>query len=178
MKTKKHLILIGFMGTGKTTVGQQLSKQLEIPWIDLDQLFEQQEKMTIDEYFKRYGEYSFRIKESELLHETLSQTQTLAVTTGGGIVIKPDNCLEMKQAGWVYQLIASPLEIIRRVKQNTQRPLLKGNLESRVHQLLKEREGMYDFADYVVDTSNRTISEIVQEIITSWQTKNYEDRLR
>ncbi|TCS94702.1 shikimate kinase [Hazenella coriacea] len=171
MNTKKHLILVGFMGTGKTTVGKKLSKQMEIPWVDLDQWFEEQQKMTIDEYFTTYGEDSFRQKESQLLCKALEPSHSpTVVTTGGGIVLRSINQTQMKEAGWVYQLTASPSEIIRRVKQDPHRPLLKGNPETRVKQLLKEREGMYDFADWMIDTTDRTIDEIVQEILTHWQT--------
>lgn len=157
------------MGTGKTTVGKELTKKIGIPWLDLDHLFEQQQEMTIDEYFNIYGEDCFRREEAELLHETLRRPSHI-ITTGGGIVLRQENRQSMKKNGWVYHLKASPNEIIRRVQKGSHRPLLKDNLEARVKQLLKEREEMYDFADFSVDTTDRTIREVVQEIYTSWQT--------
>lgn len=170
MVEKRHLILIGFMGTGKTTVGKALAPILELPWVDTDQSLVEQWGFSIAEYFQCYGEASFREAETAKLKELLQSTPSV-ITTGGGIVLKRENQDLMKKYGWVIHLHADPEEIIRRVRNDLERPLLKGDTRQKVLQLYEERTGKYDFADLTIDTTMRPIEEIVEQIHLFWNKK-------
>ncbi|MBO8163177.1 MAG: shikimate kinase [Brevibacillus sp.] len=160
-----NVILIGFMGTGKTTVGKALAARLNWPHLDLDQYIAEREKRSIADIFASEGEARFRQIESELLAEVL-QSGKQVITTGGGVVLRRQNVLAMQAGGLVIALKAAPEEIIRRVSTDQGRPLLAGDVTERVHRLLAERAGMYDFAPLQVDTTGRDIEEIVDEIMT------------
>jgi len=159
-----NLILIGFMGTGKSTVGEALARRLNWPLLDLDQLIREREQRSIPDIFATDGEAYFRSVETKLLQESL-QPGRRVITTGGGVVLRPENVAAMLAGGVVIALKATPEEIIRRVSGDAQRPLLRGNVEQRVHQLLAERAGMYDFAPLQIETTGRPVAEIVDEII-------------
>ncbi|MBA4493274.1 shikimate kinase [Paenactinomyces guangxiensis] len=165
---KKHLIIIGFMGTGKTTAGQQLAAQINLPWVDTDQQIEQKWGFSVAEYFQRYGEASFREQETDVLQQLLSGPPSL-ITTGGGIVLKPENRAMMKEQGWVIHLYATPEEIIRRLSANRDRPLLQGDIRQKVRQLFRERDGKYDFADCTINTTSCSPDDVVEKILSFWQ---------
>src|SRR5690606_17550227 len=160
---KKPLILIGFMGTGKTTVGKALAVRLGLPLVDTDQEIEKQAGQRISEIFQRCGEEGFRALESRVLRQVLTGNPGI-VTTGGGIVLRPENVRLMREFGLVIALHASAEEIIRRLSGDTDRPLLRGDLRQRVSRLLEERRGMYDFAHVQVDTTTLTVAEVVDRI--------------
>lgn len=159
------VILIGFMGTGKSTVGEALAKRLNCPYVDLDQLIVEREKRSIPDIFAAEGEAYFRRVESELLRESLQKPGRQVITTGGGVVLRPENVTAMLAGGVVVNLKATAEEIIRRVSGDTQRPLLRGDVKQRVYQLLRERAGMYDFAPLQIETTNRSVAAIVDEIM-------------
>lgn len=165
MYNKKHLILIGMMGTGKTTVGQKLAQKISLPWIDTDSEIEEELGMTIAQYFKEFGEEAFRKKETQILYDLLKGPTTI-ITTGGGIVLKSENRKQMVKNGWVIQLRADPEVIIERAKQAAgTRPLLQGNLQEKVNQIIRDRQGMYDFADWSIDTSKLSVDQVVDHIL-------------
>jgi shikimate kinase len=163
---KKHIYLIGFMGTGKTTIGRELAKQLQIPWIDLDDQFIKVTGYSIPEFFQEFGEEDFRLKEAEIL-QACADLLPHCISTGGGIVLKEKNRHFLQETGWVIQLRAEPEVILQRIAQDrsTVRPLLQQSTLERIHRLLQERKGKYDFADYTVDTSHITVEEVVREIM-------------
>lgn len=163
LQRKKPLILIGFMGTGKTTVGEALAHRLKLPLVDTDQEIEKKTGKSISKLFQEYGEEGFRDLESRVLREVLTG-EPVVVTTGGGIVLRRENVRVMKESGWVISLHAGEEEIIRRLAGNTDRPLLKGDIRQRVSRLLRERKGLYDFAHFQVDTTHLTVSEVVDRI--------------
>lgn len=160
---KKPLILIGFMGTGKTTVGKALADRLKLPLVDTDQEIEKKAGKRISELFQEFGEEGFRDLESQVLRQVLAGEPGV-VTTGGGIVLRSENVRMMKESGWVVALHASEEEILRRLTGNTDRPLLQGNIRQRVSRLLEERRGLYDFAHVQVDTTGLTVAEVVDRI--------------
>jgi shikimate kinase len=164
---KRPLILIGFMGTGKTTVGKALADRLKLPLVDTDQEIEKKAGKRISELFQEFGEEGFRDLESRVLKEVLAGKPGI-VTTGGGIVLRPENVRVMKESGWVVALHASEEEIVRRLAGNTDRPLLQGNIRQRVSRLLQERSGLYDFAHFQVDTTGLTVAEVVDQITAAW----------
>lgn len=165
MISKKHVILIGMMGTGKTTVGQVLAKKTSLPWKDTDKEIEQVIGMTIAQYFSKFGEKEFRKLETEKLRELLSKSPAI-ITTGGGVVLKEENRKLLSQNGFVIQLKAQPEVIIKRIQQAKEmRPLLVGNIQEKVYTIMRARKGLYDFADWTIDTTELSVDQVVEHII-------------
>ena len=160
---KKNIILIGFMGTGKTTVGIALAQKLNWKHVDTDHLIEEREG-SILEIFHKFGEAHYRQIEAKCVRQVTVDSEQI-ITTGGGSVLLPENRIALKQNGFVVLLTADPATIIKRVREDKNRPLLQGNLDERVHQLLRDRENAYQFADFTIDTSGRTVEDIVSLII-------------
>ncbi|TXK85734.1 shikimate kinase [Paenibacillus sp. N3.4] len=163
--TTSNIVLVGFMGTGKSTVGQKLAERLSWTFQDSDAFLESQQQMSIPELFRKHGEVHFRVLESEALAHILRGTGQI-VATGGGAVLAESNRACMLQNGFVVALKASPEVIIQRVSSDTNRPLLQGNLEDRVHTLLEQRKAAYDFATMSIDTTELTTEQIVNLIMT------------
>jgi len=160
---KRNLVLIGFMGTGKTTIGEALAAKLGLARVDSDQWIEQQQGRKIREIFEAHGEPYFRQLETQALKQILQQ-ENQVVMTGGGAPIKAENKEIMLNGGHVVCLNANVSTIIERLKQDTSRPLLQGNLEERVITLMEQRKDVYSFAPIQIDTTNKNIEAIVTEI--------------
>lgn len=163
-RTGKNIILIGFMGTGKTTVGRTLAQQLGWRHVDLDDAIIEHEGCSIAQLFEQKGESYFRELEASLLQQLLNG-QDQVLTTGGGAVLRAQNVQAMRAGGTVIALQATEEELIRRLSADTGRPLLAGGVRERVSKLLQERAGAYDFADIQIDTTGKKVEEIVAEII-------------
>jgi len=162
----KNIYLVGFMATGKTCVGKELTKRLNREFFDLDDLIEQRENMAIVDIFKQKGEPYFRKIEKEIVKE-ISSKKDLVVGCGGGAIVDEDNLAILKKSGLVICLKADVDIILERTKATTQRPLLNvQDPKGRVNDLLKKREPFYNRADYSVDTTNLEIGEVVDKIIT------------
>ncbi|WIV18177.1 shikimate kinase [Paenibacillus polygoni] len=163
-----NIILIGMMGTGKTTVSSILAQELGYTLIDIDNEIEVLEGCPIPILFQEKGESYFRQVESDTLCRVLKGTSQI-VSTGGGSVLQAKNRELMKEAGWVIALTASAESIISRVSSNGDRPLLAGNIEERVKNIMKERKDAYSFADVTVDTSELSPEEVVRHILTLYR---------
>lgn len=163
-----NIILIGFMGTGKTSVSSKLSKMLNIKKIDTDELIELQENMTIDKMFSNYGENYFRKCETKALMQ-LSDEKNIVISCGGGIVLKDENIEIMKKQGKVVLLTATPEVIYDRVKNSNTRPILNENMSIEyIANLIENRKDKYlKAADIIVDTDNKSLEEICEEIINN-----------
>jgi shikimate kinase len=160
----RNVILVGFMGTGKSTVGKLLAERLKWSFTDMDEWIEREQKTRIRELFRLHGEAHFRTLESDALRRLLlGEKQILA--TGGGAVLAQENRTTMLKNGFVVALTADSETIIHRVSSDQNRPLLQGNLEERVHMLLKERIHAYEFAHTAVNTTGLSVAEIVEQII-------------
>ena len=170
----KHVILIGFMGSGKSTVGYRLSYRLKKCLIDTDKLIEQKEKMTISNMFAEKGEAYFRGKETEYLNSLFHELGSRVLSLGGGTPIREENRAIIKQLGKVFYLKASPDTIYERVKHDTKRPLLQcENLRERIEELLKERDPIYEsVADIVICVDGKNMQEVVQEIVEVVRNEN------
>jgi shikimate kinase len=162
--TTSNIVLVGFMGTGKSTVGQKLAERLGWSFQDSDAALEEEHQTSISDLFRIHGESHFRSLESKTLEHILARKGQV-VATGGGAVLAESNRTCMLQNGFVVALKASPETIIHRVSSDTSRPLLQGNLEERVHTLLEGRKSSYDFAHTVIDTTDLTTDQIVELII-------------
>lgn len=163
---EKNIVLIGFMGTGKTAVGTRLAQRMRRSFVDTDKEIEGITGMTIRDIFYKSGETRFRSEES-LIVKRLADRKGLVIATGGGAVINPENLEILKINGILVCLKADPEDILRRVskKRNT-RPLLKKDVSvNDIRQMLQEREEYYGQADFHVETSGLEPEEIVRRII-------------
>ncbi len=155
------------MGTGKTSTGQELARQLKRNFLDLDELIEQQEAKAIADIFKEKGEAYFRALEKKLLTE-ISRKDQQVVSCGGGIVIDPENILLMKETGVMVCLFATPEIILERTRKFSHRPLLNvpDPLE-RISVLLAQRRKFYEQADIIVDNSAISVVQTAVQILKS-----------
>lgn len=166
MIKNKNIVLIGFMGTGKSAVGFKLAQLLGKKFIDMDREIEQITGMSINDIFKKHGEVRFR-SEEKLLSEKLNQKENLVIATGGGVVLQEENITCLREKGILICLDAKPEEILMRVnRKKGSRPLLKKNpsLEDLIS-MLEEREHYYACADYRINTTDKGLDEVVNEII-------------
>ena len=149
---KKNLILCGFMGSGKSTIGKLLAEKLGARFIDTDSYIEQKQGMTISEIFEKYGESYFRKLEYDVCVE-LSSMQKTVISTGGGTVLNDDNMRALKKNGVIFLLNVSSRTVLTRLKNDTTRPLLqKEDKERAVKMMLSNRTPLYNrAADYVID---------------------------
>lgn len=160
-----NIYLVGFMGTGKTTVGKELAKKKKWRFVDLDELIELRERRTISEIFAKEGEPYFRRKEKEVLRE-VAKEKKFVVACGGGIVIDKDNIKLMKETGIMICLSATPEVILKRTSGYTHRPLLNvPNPKKQIELLLKLRAPYYAQADKIIDTSKLSVKEVVERIL-------------
>ncbi|MCR8641852.1 shikimate kinase [Paenibacillus sp. N1-5-1-14] len=155
-----NILLIGFMGTGKSTVGLKLAEQLGWTFVDTDQEIVKQAGRTIPQIFAEDGEGYFRELESEVICQVLSGTNQV-VSFGGGAVLNPVNCTNMQKNGCVITLTAPLDTIVERVQGDTNRPLLQGDVRERVATMMEQRQGLYDFSDFNIDTTMGSADELV-----------------
>ena len=161
----KNIILIGFMGSGKTTVGKVLAKQLKYDFVDTDDLVELNEKTNIPKLFETKGEQYFRKSETTALRQAMGQKGRV-VATGGGIVTVENN-KEILDKGLVIYLQASPDQIYNNVKHTTTRPLLKqDNVYKTICTMLEDRQSLYQAAaHYTIHVDGKTPPEICRLIL-------------
>ena len=164
----KNIVLIGFMGTGKTSTGRSLAQRLGFCFIDLDQKIEEAAGMTIPEMFERYGEAYFRAREREAVVRASGRSHAV-IATGGGTVKDPENRRTLRESGVVICLQADVDTILQRTQTRGERPVLDGRDEGdrrcAIKQLLEERRALYEEADFTVDTSDRSPLQVVDEIV-------------
>ena len=157
--------MIGFMGTGKSTVGRMLAEQLGKPLIDIDQHIEETEKRKINDIFKKEGEPYFRALEKKAVRWA-SGKKGVVITTGGGAVIDPENTAALKEGGVLVALLAAPETVFKRIRNSRHRPLLKGDdMLSEIKRLMEIRKPYYDKADYKFETDGLTSAQVVERIV-------------
>ncbi len=160
----KNIILTGFMGVGKTSVGTRLAKDLGYIFVDTDTLIEADQKTTITEIFARSGEPYFRDVEAMIIREVMGR-ESQVVSTGGGAVIRDENRASFKRAGFVVCLTARPEVIFERIKHETHRPLLQTpDPRAKIKELLDSRAKFYAQADITIDTSEKSVDAVISEI--------------
>ncbi|WP_068774513.1 shikimate kinase [Paenibacillus sp. FJAT-26967] len=172
----KNLVLIGFMGTGKTTVGLKLAEDLGWRMVDTDEEIVKKAGMSIPDLFAAHGEAYFRSLEREVIEEVLAGRDQV-VSTGGGAVLAETNRKIMRNNGFVTALTASVETIVERVQNDQNRPLLQGDVEERVRTMLQLRQDAYSFADLTIDTSSLSVAEIVRCILMEWREDEHEEEL-
>lgn len=160
-----NLALIGFMGTGKTSVGRLVAEQLHFDYLDTDEMIQSATGRTIAEIFKADGEKNFRALEEKAIAEISARTKTV-IATGGGSPTNPKNLASLKTHALVVCLWASPEKIWERVKNQTHRPLLHDeNPQAKIRELLAAREPFYKQADVLLNTELRSAREVAQQIV-------------
>lgn len=166
-----NIMLIGFMGSGKSTIAKYLSHILEMQDLETDEFIVKREDMTINEIFQRKGEEYFRRCENNALRE-LETRQGIIISCGGGMPMKDENVELMKKNGKIVLLTASPETIYERVKYSNERPLLNGNMNVEyIKDLMEKRKDRYEsIADIVVDTNNKPIHVIAEEVVSKLAT--------
>ncbi len=160
----KNIILTGFMGVGKTSVGTRLAKDLGFVFVDTDLVIEDDQKTTITEIFSSFGEQYFREVETRVIRRVL-ENEGQVISTGGGAVIRDENRQAFKENGVTICLTARPEVIYDRIRHETHRPLLQvPDPLGRIRELLAVRSPFYHQADFIVDTSDQTVEGVINEI--------------
>ena len=170
---KSILYLIGFMGSGKSTVSKYLETHMHMKRIEMDQEIEKREGRSIVDIFAEKGEDYFRQKETELLEEIAGMDQ-IVVSCGGGIIKSAKNREIMKRSGKVVLLDASPAVILERLKDKNDRPLLKGRMsEEGIRELMDERRPLYEAAaDEIIVTDGLSAASIAKLLVSAPRIRN------
>jgi shikimate kinase len=172
MQSDRHLVniaLIGFMGTGKTSVGRLVAEQLHFEYLDTDEVIQASTGRSITEIFTRDGEPAFRALEEKVVEELASRAKTV-IATGGGLPVNPNNLARLKTHALVVSLWSSPEKIWERVRHQTHRPLLHDeNPQAKIRELLATREPFYKQADVLLNTDLRSLREVAQQVVYQFQ---------
>ena len=170
----RNVVLIGFMGTGKTSTGKMLAAKLGAAFIDMDQKIEEEAGMSIPDMFARKGEAYFREQERALV-KRLAARRNAVISTGGGTVKNPDNLADFKKSGVIVCLSASVDAVLARTNRRGTRPVLdgadQGDRRKAVEQLMAERRELYKQADYTIDTSELSPLLVVENIVRFLKTR-------
>lgn len=163
----KNIILIGFMGSGKTSVGIKLSYRLRHTLTDTDKKIERLYRMSISEIFERFGEEEFRNMETQCLEKLLGEPEGQIISVGGGLPMRSCNREFLKRLGTVVYLRVKACTVCTRLAADTSRPLLQGeDREEKVKRLLEKRAPVYEsVAEIIVDVDEKTLDEIADEIL-------------
>ena len=166
---RANIVLVGFMGSGKSTVGRKLARQLKRRFLDMDKIIEHENGRSISEIFEQEGEAKFRGLESALALQLAVQTNRV-ISTGGGIVLNPANLEALGATGMVVCLSVRPETVLERVAHNTHRPLLAGSEShedklKKIQELYFTRKSLYDAIPIQVATDGRSPEDIVEEIL-------------
>ena len=161
-----NIVLIGFMGAGKSTISDFLRTVFAMEVIEMDQIIAEREEMSISDIFETYGEEYFRDLETKLLIEMQSR-KNVVISCGGGVAMRERNVEEMKKNGKVVLLTASPETIYERVKDNNDRPVLQGRKNvAGISELMEQRREKYEAAaDIVVNTDDKDVLTICEELV-------------
>ena len=168
MSTKRHIqniALIGFMGTGKSSVGQLVAQQLHFTFLDTDHVIESRTGKSISEIFAKDGEPAFRELEKKIVAELTTRKKTV-ISTGGGLPVNPDNLASLKNHSLVVCLWASAEKIWDRVRSQSHRPLLnEPDPLAKIKKLLEQREPFYRQADVLLNTEMRAVKDVAQQVV-------------
>ena len=165
-----NIVLIGFMGAGKSTIAGMMHEAFSMEVIEMDQVIADQQGMSIPEIFEKYGEEYFRDLETNLLID-MQDRQNVIISCGGGVALRERNVKEMKKNGKVVFLTASPETILERVKDDNDRPLLNGhkNVEY-ISRMMETRRPKYEAAaDFIISTDGKSSYDICREIVSELQ---------
>ena len=161
-----RLVLVGLPGAGKSTVGRQLARRLQLPFLDSDHVIEQRLGCSIREYFEHAGEERFRDIESSVLDE-ITQGDAAVISTGGGSVLRPLNRQRLRERAQVVYLRSTPEELFRRLRHDRKRPLLQvDDPQQRLRDLFEDRDPLYrETAHFVIETGRPSVATLVNMIV-------------
>lgn len=161
-----NIVFIGFMCSGKTTIGRALAKEIDFEFIDTDKWISKQMNLTVGEIFAEKGEDYFRQLETNTVRDFSKNLSNTVLSTGGGLSIRQENIPYLKEIGTVVFLSVSKDGVLERLNPNIERPLLAGgNPGKKVEELLAVRGPIYEeVADFIVDTNDKSVMEIVEEV--------------
>jgi len=160
----RNIVLVGFMGTGKTGVAKILSARLNMKYVSTDDLIEKKEGISIREIFEKKGESYFRNSEKKVVKD-VSLMENSVIDAGGGVVIDPENLKNLKKKGMVVCLRAEPGIILERTKKHIHRPILNvADPREKIKELLESRRPFYEKADHHIDTSAIRAEKVADEI--------------
>jgi len=165
----RNVILIGFMGTGKSAVGQILARRLGRVFVDTDRRVAARERATVPQIFARHGESYFRDAEARVIADVAGRRDAV-IATGGGAVLRPENMQRLRAHGWIVSLTAPADALLKRLADGERRPLLRGDVRQNVVRLLDQRRPLYRDADLLVDVSVATperVAEVVLNFLAS-----------
>lgn len=162
-----NIVLIGFMGSGKTTIGKALEKKIGISFVDTDKLIENYEKCRISEIFNNKGEKYFRRIETEILKKLSRADGINIISTGGGIITNSENILLLRQLGTVVYLRIKAETVVKRLDGDVTRPLLAGEDKfAKIEILMNDRREAYEkTADVIIDVDDISVEEVVSRIV-------------
>lgn len=159
-----NIVLTGFMGSGKTTFGKKLAQRSGFTFLDMDAEIEAQASMPIVDIFSTHGEPYFRKLEHTFL-QSMTQQQNLVLSTGGGIVLNPDNMAILKQCGTIVFLSPSPEVLLERLTGDTTRPVIAGKTSEEILDLYRSRLPFYQkYADMTLDGGTASMEQLLQYI--------------
>ncbi len=164
---RQHLVLVGLMGVGKTTVARVLGQRLRRPVVDSDAVIEATTGRTVREIFATDGEQAFRNLETAALVDALSSDEPSVIAAAGGVVLRAENREAIKRSGArVVWMAAEPTSLVERVRSGTHRPALDGDAEATLRQMHETREPLYrEVADLVVAVDGRSVTDVVEAIL-------------
>ena len=169
---KSNIVLIGFMGSGKSTIGKRLSQLINKKFLDIDERIQHNSKMTIQEIFQNFGEPFFRSKEHDLVKE-LDYHSNLVVATGGGIVLDQRNMVLLSRSGFIVYLKCNFDTIVQRVKAENNRPLFTLENLTEFENLFASRIRLYEeSAHFTIEVKGKTIDQLSAEIAQVVKKKN------
>ena len=169
MKTNKNLVLIGMMGSGKSTIGYLLAKKLKFLFIDIDKNIEKNEETTISNIFKEKGEKYFRDIEEKITLDILKKKSNCVISLGGGAFINKNIQELVLKKNISFWLKWKNSTIIKRLKNVNKRPLLKKMNHKQIANLNTERSKLYSKANYILDCDNLNKNEIIKKIIQNYE---------
>lgn len=161
-----HVVIIGFMGSGKTRVGKQLSRDLGLPFIDLEKLIVKKMDSSVREIFERFGEPFYRALETMAVKELIKDTERKVISLGAGLPLQEQNQKYIKELGTVIYLKGSLDTLRKRIADSNKDPLLDGDdREEKIKKLLHQRDPVYQkFADIQVVTGVKSFQDLILEI--------------
>ena len=170
MKSKKNIVLIGMMGSGKTSIGKILSKRLNINFIDIDKKIEEDETMNISDIFKNYGEDYFRKIEEKISLKFLNSENSIISLGGGGFLnsLIRKSCKKKCITFWLNWKNET---IIKRVFKSKKRPIVVKLSKNQINNLIKQRSKIYELSDYKINCDKLDKTQIINKIIDIYENK-------
>ncbi len=164
-----HLVLVGLMGVGKSTIGAECGRRLERPFVDIDTIIEEQEGITVSELFSSRGESTFRDREREVIARVLASTDSQIVAPGGGAVLDPGSRKLFRSQAIVVWLQAPVEVLVHRIGEGATRPLLDDSPADTLHRLEQERDHAYrEVAHVVVSSAHGSVAETTDAVLAAY----------